>query len=102
MTNITNIEKLVQIELKEANIVHPLFHSTHEAYGVIKEEVEETEQELIAVKENLKQFWETVKQDWCHGETELKSMKVYAMNVAREAIQVAAMCQKALDSGLYD
>lgn len=101
MTNITNIEKLVQIEFKEANIVHPLFHSTHEAYGVIKEEVEETEQELIAVKENLKQFWELVKVD-CYGENQLKCMKSYAMNVAREAIQVAAMCQKALDSGLYD
>ena len=46
MTSIEKIKELVQQELNEANEIHPQFHSDHEAWAVIKEELEECEEEL--------------------------------------------------------
>lgn len=94
------VELTVKCELKRANKVHPLFNSPHEAYAVIKEEVEEAELEMEHIKDSVRIFWKAVKYDdsaknmcrFLHG------IKDIAMNLAAEAIQVAAMAQKAIDS----
>lgn len=100
MTNKEQIMELVQEELHEANKEHPLFQTPHEAYGVILEEVEEVEDELCDFYEEFAMFWEKIKADK-GGEDELDNMIERAVNAARECIQVAAMCQKALMSELY-
>lgn len=97
MTNRKIIEELVQQELKEANEKHPLFHSAHEAYAVIKEEVEEAESELELLQEQIGYMWMLIKND-NNMPLLLQKAKIYAENLAAEAIQVTAMCQKALDS----
>ncbi len=97
MTDRKIIEELVQQELKEANEKHPLFHSPHEAYAVIKEELEELIDEVKSVCATSDNIWGLVKNDipiMC----ELRAMKTYAEFAAAEAIQVAAMCQKAIES----
>lgn len=99
MTNNKIIHTLIEEELAEANKEHPLFHSPHEAYGVIKEEVEELHEELVACEGLLQELWGCVRED-CGSEFTLKQLKSHAIYAVQEAIQVAAMAQKALDSGI--
>ena len=95
MTNIKIIEELVQQELKEANEIHPQFHSDHEAWAVIKEELEECEEELKGANYYIEWVWENIKRNYMIY-THLQATKERAMNLAAEAIQVAAMCEKGL------
>ena len=100
---IEGVSKLADEEAERSMIKHPLFNSTHEGYAVIKEEIKEAEDELIDVKTNLEEIWRTVK----GNNTELtikytKHLKKYAVNLAAESIQVAAMCQKFIDSNLRE
>lgn len=88
---------LVQEELDEANIVHPLFHSAHEAQNVIREELEETEYELEMCKETLQGMWIMIKRDMDYSKS-VNDLKERSIKLIQEAIQVAAMCDKALES----
>ena len=75
----TQKEKFIEIaqevykELKSANAKFPPFKSTHEAYAVILEEMDE--------------FWSEVKKK----EPDLKNMK-------NELVQIAAMCVKTIQN----
>ena len=60
MTDEKLIEEMVQNELKEANKKNPMFNSDHEAYAVIKEEIEEASFEFIS----LETIWETCGTRW--------------------------------------
>ena len=93
MINIEEIEKLVQQELKEANEKYPQFHSDHETWAVIKEEVEECEEELKKLQACMQEIWAKIRknksiQEW------LTFAERCAIDLIREAIQVAAMCEK--------
>lgn len=68
-------------------------NSSHEAYAIIKEELEEamsSSQDFIDCFEYL---WEAIKAN--DTITELPSLQNYALCAAAEWIQVAAMCYKA-------
>lgn len=95
MTETEEIQRLVNEELKEANKKYPLFHSDHEAYAVIKEEVEECEDDMREMQMVLSYFWNRVKRDK-NSDDIIQGIKKIAMHAAAEAIQVAAMCDKAL------
>ena len=86
-----DVLSLVDKELAAANERFPQFHSQHEGWAVILEEVQECERELDDMKFQLKRMWDHVK----HNEHPYP-MRVYdrAVNLACEAIQVAAMCKK--------
>lgn len=92
------IEQLAAEELVEANKKHkPKFNSPHEAYAVLKEEVEEMQLEVEMVDERLSMLWQCVKCDNdIATEKNLKYIKAYATRAVQEAIQVIAMCDKAL------
>lgn len=92
------VETLVKNELKMALEQHGEFHSLHEAYAVTLEEVEEAELEC----ENVRKWCEGFK-SWVFGDAvgEIVSNRVKwvhesAINLACEAIQVAAMAEKTL------
>ena len=93
----SDVEKLVQKELESANHRFPMFRSDHEGAAVIYEEMQEAENELKNAQEYFKALWESVKQNvdakWC-----AESVKIASVNLACEAIQVAAMAQKFIDS----
>lgn len=95
-----DVELLVEKELKAANENNPLFHSMHEGYAVILEEVEEADLELFMLKDTwLSALWYYVKNDEkneCVDSAE--NLKKFSVNLAIEAIQVAAMAQKFIDS----
>ena len=91
------IEELAKLELEAANSRHPLFASNHEAYAVILEEVEEIDLEIKYLKHYLDILWELTKGDRGNKGSDCK-LKEHALRLAQEAIQVAAMCDKALMS----
>jgi hypothetical protein len=95
-----SVKYLANEELKRANKIYPLFHSQHEGYAVIKEEIEETQSELIRIGFILDSMWKDIKLN-----SSVDIMRSYANQirgqailVASEAIQVAAMAQKFKDS----
>lgn len=101
MTERETIEKLVELELDEANKTYPLFHSPHEAYAVLKEEVEELEYEANWVTGLLDVMWREVKADEDILQT-ANDIHKRAVMLVQEAIQVAAMCEKIKQSNLYE
>lgn len=95
MTKMNTIEELVQQELKEANEIHPAFASDHEAFSVMLEELDECWDKIEACEAQLWEIWEQTKNDDDnHGLYTF--LKQHAMLLAAEAIQVAAMADKAM------
>ena len=96
---VKQVNKLVVEEEERSMKHHPLFNSTHEGIAVIKEEIEETEDELSQLNENTLGAWHFVKKD----NTKLlliniEEMEGNAIRLAAEAIQTAAMCNKFIES----
>ena len=91
------VEDLVYIELENANRKFPMFSSTHEGYAVILEEVEEASECLGNVNIALSEVWSQIKMN-ATIEYDIDALKCEAINLAVEAIQVAAMAQKFIDS----
>lgn len=97
MTKAENITPLIVEELKRANGIYDYFNSSHEAYGVIKEEIEEAEIEMKKCKETLEVIWLRVKSNINYNE-EINQLKQASIALIQEAIQVAAMCEKTIIS----
>lgn len=93
------IKSAVAKELTAANEKHPMFADLHHGIGVIFEEVDETRHELYNLNKFLVYAWKHVKADntklACNH---LLRMKDAAISLAIEACQVAAMCEKAVES----
>ena len=74
------------------------FHSSHEAYSVIKEELCEAKEEIDILEDKLDmEFWRGVRCDSdiiCRYNA--KIIKEKAINAASECIQIAAMAEKTL------
>ena len=92
-------EKLVQKELESANQKFPVFHSDYEGAAVIYEEIEEAESEMRGVNRHFASTWYLVKQnERIKAYSYINKLKNSAVNLACEAIQIAAMAQKFIDS----
>ena len=93
----SEVKNLVQKELESANQRFPMFRSDHEGAAVIFEEVEEAKDELKSIKSVFEELWYTVKSNE-DNEPWVRRIKEYSINLSCEAIQVAAMAQKFIDS----
>ena len=93
------VRELVEVELTSANELFPQFHSAHEGWAVILEEVNELSAETALVEKTANELWEHIKSNKPSGVIEYDADWVgrYAINAACEAIQVAAMCKKFLE-----
>ena len=91
-----DIEYLVSEELTRANKKNPLFHSDHEAFGVIEEEVREVIGEAGLIAANCTKFrYATYKDSAFDTKADaILRIKIAAVKCACEAVQVAAMCEK--------
>jgi len=95
----TEIKAAIDKELISACERFPMFSSLHEAYGVIKEEVEEASEELEELKKYFDMAWGQIKLN--NNElalNHLTRMQGAALRLAVEACQVSAMCIKARQS----
>lgn len=94
-----DIKALVITEMAEANKTHPMFASLHEAYAVICEEVDEAREECDEVEKFMALAWKQVRKDNPKLTLEhISRVKDAAIRLAEEAVQVAAMCDKAIMS----
>lgn len=91
-----HVAGLVSMELQHAKENHEPFHSLHEGYAVLLEEVEECMDELQAVQIRTSRLWDAVKEDATdEALCFLDQIEEAAVRLASEAIQVAAMARKA-------
>ena len=89
---------LMVAELEFANETNPPFHSLHEGYAVLKEEVEETRENLTNVELSLEKLWEAVRKDRAYeARVYASTIRADAIDIAAEAIQAAAMACKLID-----
>ena len=91
-----DIRALVDKELAAANERFPQFHSEHEGYAVIKEEVDELKEYTDLINNRMIYLWAKIRFNNSYEEL---VPRIYddAINAACEAIQVAAMCKKFLE-----
>ena len=88
------INSLIELELQDANDKFAPFHTAHEGYAVLKEEVEETQQALECVDINMDSLWSLVKskryepKEYLHT---LENIDTWGIEVIKEAIQVVAI-----------
>lgn len=89
------INKLIKTELEDANSKFPLFSSSHEAYSVLLEEVEESVEALDAIAIEMQVLWGSIRANQYQAQQYCIS-KIYekTLNLIEEALQVAAMCEK--------
>lgn len=92
------IYELTETELKAANEKFPLFASSHEAFGVIFEEFDETRDELESLEYSIDQFWSDVKENSSEDVKNDRLTRIYekSINLAVEAIKIAAMARKGI------
>lgn len=92
------IYELTETELKAANEKFPLFASSHEAFGVIFEEFNETRDELESLEYSIDQFWSDVKENSSEDVKNNRLTRIYekSIDLAVEAIQTAAMARKGI------
>lgn len=95
-----DIEALVEKELNAANETYPPFASMHEAYAVIKEEMDEVDFERDNAQYYFENAWENIKKDNPYAKVNLVDVHYAAIRLAVEAVQVAAMCKKAQFVGI--
>lgn len=94
-----DVEKLVQKELESANRRFPVFHSDYEGAAVVFEEIEEAKTEMDETEKNFKVLWTHVKlNNGMICSSHANDLYTRACRLAIEAIQVAAMAQKFIDS----
>ena len=89
-----SIEQAVAYELQ--NIVKnygAVYASEHEGYAVLLEEVEEAGDDLKYINLLMNELWKEVKSDSVSKDF-LNSIKVGAIELASEAVQVAAVCER--------
>ena len=94
---VKEIEGLAERELQRANEERPLFVDNHQAFAVILEEYQEAKEEVEEFCKVAMDMWKNVRTDSdCYDH--LKVMEHNAKNLAAEAVQLAAMCRKAIES----
>lgn len=93
MTDRKKIAGFISKEYDEAIKKHGIFQSDHEAYAVLKEEVEEASEELDYIDASMVLMWGDIREDKDITER-AERIYQYAISLIQEATQVAAMALK--------
>jgi hypothetical protein len=96
----TAIARLAEAEHVRSHVIgNDRFHTAHEGYAVLKEEVEETADEAKKLVSQNEILWSAIKKDeYDVAECTVQDMYDTALAAAYEAVQAAAMARKYLDS----
>ncbi len=95
-----SINQAVAYELQ--NIVKEygaVYASEHEAYAVLKEEIEEAADFMDRMNKNLAYIWALIKDNhiW-RGQEAIAETEKFAVELAKEAVQCAAVCERFLET----
>lgn len=95
---LASVQKAEQEEYERAKQKFgPVNASSHESFGILKEEYEEAIDEVNLVRNYLSDYWTHVKKnDPVAQRQSLEDLQRFSQYLACEAIQVAAMAYKAL------
>lgn len=76
-----------------------VFHSAHEGYVVLQEEVEEAQEEMESLREDMKALWGKIRED-AEDEAAEIAAEIYADAIrgAAELMQVGAVCLRFITS----
>ena len=88
------IEQAVKIEYENACSYGKVYNSEHEAWAVIKEELEEAEEELDFSKDYMTMIWNLIKLNKKDKDFFLDNLERHARNMVAEGCQVLACIQK--------
>lgn len=100
MTDYNVLKKLAAQELARANEKYPAFHSLHEGYAVLLEELEELREDVQQAALFKECIWQMVRCNDNKRALEFAGrIRDTAIHAAAEALQVAAMAQKLIDMG---
>ena len=104
-------DKKTEIKINEAVMLELLnacktyganYNSYHEAYAILKEEVEEAEADIKTINDYLGSIWEEVKTDDPEAlRADAMVITRYAVELAKEAVQIAAVTRKIIGAGNY-
>ncbi len=88
--------KSVNEEIANANKWGETYTSMHEAYAVLKEEIEEADEVFNSAKLSLEAYWDLVRgnADESCMEQCIVGLKDAAYSATKELIQVTAVCYK--------
>jgi nitrate/nitrite-specific signal transduction histidine kinase len=91
------IQEAIEVELENAREQWgPQYNTPHEAYAVLKEEVEEAMDDLTIIQQDLDFLWSAVKGNSDKPyKAALKHIQQTALALAIEAVQIAAVVKKA-------
>jgi uncharacterized protein YecA (UPF0149 family) len=71
------------------------YASEHEGYAVLKEEIEEAADDLDQLNKDLAYLWALIKNNHIkNGNGTISEARDYAVMLAQEAVQVAAVCER--------
>lgn len=92
------LSKSIEKEIENAETWGKDFSSNHEAYAVLKEEVEEASEELDGVKSALNIYWHLIRTNASKDSMQLciKNLNNKVFSAIKELIQVIAVCHKTL------
>ena len=91
---IDKVDNLIEQETGRITAEFGKYHSDHEAEGVLREEVEEAETEMVRGKDELKRLWELIKQSKEDIDKGIIPSDTDFLFLACEAIQCASVCRK--------
>ena len=91
------VQALFDKELKKANENNPQFHSEHEAYAVLLEEVEESNDVWYRLRGFVEDIWTFNAKKNETTSQYVEATKKFTIELIKEALQVGAMCDKFLD-----
>lgn len=95
-----SIRQAVAYELQNIIKEHgAVYASEHEGYAVLKEEIEEAAEFLDDMNKDLAYIWALIRNNhiW-RGQEAIAETKKYAIELANEAVQCAAVCERFLET----
>lgn len=95
----TDLHPVLKAEYLRAKAEHgDVYHSPHEAWGVLMDEWDEVSDELEEAGERMCDISRQIRHPDEHLAQTFDSIQLFAMRAAAELIQVAAVCWKAVDT----
>lgn len=87
------ITAAILAESMRAERIHGLYHSSHEGYAVLMEEIEEAQEILEKIKEDASILWDVIRQDG-NGMELAFSIYLRAIDCCGEMVQIGAVVGK--------